>query len=160
MPDYQAIVDKLVEENHAHIVDLRSDEALPILIQLKADIPAPMAALGLEMGVIDRNRLPKITAQDAFSDTKSKTLYVTMPVKSELDCIIALHELGHIVHNDRGESSVEREARATQWALDHCGFRPSAHTAKEMERALDSYVGTEGGAAVPKLRDELHALQA
>lgn len=161
MQDYSAIVETLCKQNNAKIVDLLSLDALVPYLIVKCGFTSPQDAIVAMMA----GDVPKPEEQDAFSDSDKRELYVRLPIKTELGCVIALHELGHIVHEDKGDTkTVEAEARATQYALDHCGFKPNKRTAKVMLDALGSYEGDkdviQGGPTVNRLHSELNALQA
>lgn len=127
MPDYQAIVESWAGKLGATIVDIEDDEAV-------LGFPA-LAEHVLELLI---QGFPIWMA--ASSEVTTRQLFIGLPVEDELGCVTAMHELGHIATTTPYEAqSVDVEARATQWALEHLPFTPSPLAAQYLDTALLSY---------------------
>lgn len=124
MQNYSAIVESHAKDLNAKIVSIESFEAFANSPQLAMRI----------LDAVDEE-------QCAWSDVTEHKLFVKLPIKSELGCFIAMHELGHIATTDPNSppGDIEAEAQATQWALDHIGFQISPKTAAETLDALNGY---------------------
>lgn len=147
--DYRSSLDKHAAALGATIVDIQSQQAMKE-----------------EPGQILQGVLSGYSPRDcAFSNTRTRKLYIQLPVESDCDYVIAMHELGHIATTPLDTPvNVESEALASQWALDNSDFPVTRQAAGLMQEALESYeeyadCGKPGPVA-KRLTNELHALQA
>lgn len=131
-PDYGRIVKDAARKLHATIYSLHADD------MARAGVP-PWYWISDEAAEDPRA---------SFSLVDSRQLFTCLPVRTELGCLIAMHELGHIATTppDSPPNMVDDEARATQWAIDHLPFTISPDSAREAITALDHYASATGPA--------------
>lgn len=78
----------------------------------------------------------------ALQDQNKTMKFIMSPMpRTELDYIVTLHEIGHIVA-EGGADQIDKwkaELIANRWAFSTSKWKPSEDTLKEMANALNSY---------------------
>lgn len=150
--NYSKLLATCAEELHAVVVDIMSQQALD-------EEPLQMFH---NIVLRDYGDDPE---EWAFSNSRTKHIYVKLPIRTQRGYVIAMHELGHIATTPVYTApSVETEATASLWALGHLGYKPTAKGLAVLENALQGYINDGGygkpGPETKRFLSSLHALQA